>query len=194
MARVVVTNFTSIDGVIQSPLSADEDDDGGFTNGGWVTPYSDDSVADFMRRATVSASGLLLGGRTYAILAEAWSTADESEPAVAAMNRLPKYVVSRSATLRWHNSERIANDETHRGVRQLKEQASGDLLVLGSGTLVGSLAACDLVDEYRLLVFPVILGSGKRMFDDQAHLAHFDLAKTDTSPSGVVLVTYLRGD
>ena len=87
MAQLVVTNFTSIDGVIQSPLSAEEDTSGGFAHGGWVTQYSDDSVADFMRSATVSAEGLLLGGRTYSILAEAWSAADESEPAVAAMNR-----------------------------------------------------------------------------------------------------------
>ncbi|UPK75544.1 dihydrofolate reductase family protein [Nocardioidaceae bacterium SCSIO 66511] len=192
MARIVVANFTSIDGVIQSPLSADEDRDDGFVDGGWVTSHSDETVADFMRRTTVSASGLLVGGRTYAILTEAWSAVDEAEPAVAAMNRMPKHVVSRRATLSWRNSQRIEYDDTCDGVRQLKSQASGDLLVLGSGTLVASLAAGDLVDEYRLLIFPVILGSGKRMFGVRGQLSQFDLASTETSPSGVVMVTYVR--
>lgn len=125
MGRLVVVNFTSIDGVIQSPLFADEDDEGGFSHGGWVVPYSDDTVAAFMRDTTVAAAGMLVGRRSYQILADAWSHADESEPAVAAMNHMPKYVVTRSGVpLDWVNSHCL----------------DGDLLVFGSGTLIRGLA------------------------------------------------------
>ena len=192
MGRVVVVNFISIDGVIQSPLSADEDRAGGFERGGWVAPFSDDTVADFMRTATVNAQGMLLGARSFQILAEAWSDADESEPAVAAMNRMPKYVVTRTLTdLAWANSHRIDTDMPA-AVRDLKRQTGGELVVFGSGALVRGLAENDLVDEYRLLVFPVLLGAGKRMFDDRSGFARFRLTDSVSSPSGVVMLTYTR--
>lgn len=124
-----MVNFVSLDGVIQSPLAPDEDRDGGFAHGGWVPPYSDDTVNAFMQEATVSAAGMLLGRRSYEILATAWSGADESEPAVAAMNRMPKYVVS--STLRepsWQNTSVITGDLTS-AVTGLKARAEGDLVV-----------------------------------------------------------------
>lgn len=195
MGTVRIVNFVSLDGVIQSPLAADEDRDGGFDRGGWVPPSSDDTVADYMREATTSAAGMLLGRRSYEILAAAWSSADPSEPAVAAMNRMPKYVASRRALgaddLAWENSERLG-DDLPADVRALTERVEGELVVFGSGVLVASLAAHDLVDEYRLLLFPVVVGTGKRMFGDDGAFTRFRLAGSTTSPSGVVMLTYVR--
>lgn len=192
MGRVVVVNFTSIDGVIQSPLSPDEDREGGFEHGGWVPPYSDDTVDDFMQRATTGAAGMLLGRRSYEILLGAWAQADESDPAVAAMNRMPKYVVSSAPIdLAWQNSHSVGGD-LPRAVTDLRDRADGELVVFGAGTLVRGLAEHDLVDEYRLLVFPVVLGAGKRMFDDRGRLARFRLTGSVVTPRGVVLLTYTR--
>lgn len=191
MGRVVVVNFISIDGVIQSPLSPDEDREGGFEHGGWVPPDSDDTVNSFMQKATVDAAGMLLGRRSYEILLDAWAQADDSEPAIAAMNRMPKYVVSSSAgDLTWQNSHSIGGD-VPRAVTDLKDRTDGDLVVFGAGTLVRGLAEHDLVDEYRLLLFPVVLGAGKRMFDERGHLARFRLADSVVAPS-VVILTYIR--
>ncbi|MFB9904369.1 dihydrofolate reductase family protein [Allokutzneria oryzae] len=185
-------NFVSIDGVVQAPLSADEDRDGGFAQGGWVPPYSDDTVNEFMRKATVGAAGMLLGRRSYEILTAAWAHADDSEPAVAAMNRMPKYVVTSSAgDLEWQNSHRLDADLAP-AVGDLKARTDGDLVVFGAATLIQGLAEHDLVDEYRLLLFPIVLGSGKRMFGDRGHPARFTLTDTVLSPSGVVILTYNR--
>ena len=192
MGRVVVVSFVSIDGVIQSPLSSDEDRDGSFEHGGWVPPYSDDTVNAFMRQATGRAAGMLLGRRTYDILTDAWAEADDSESAVAAMNRMPKYVVSSSpGDLRWHNSRWIGGD-VHRAVAGLKDSTDGDLVVFGAGTLVRGLAEHDLVDEYCLLLFPVVLGAGKRMFDERGQMARFTLTDSVVASSGVVILTYTR--
>ena len=185
-------NFVSIDGVIQSPLSSEEDRDGGFEHGGWVPPYSDETVDTFMQEVTGGAAGMLLGRRSYEILTDAWSQADDAEPAVAAMNRMPKYVVSSTADdLRWQNSHWIG-DDLARGVSELKERTDGDLVVFGAGTLVSGLAEHDLVDEYRLLLFPVVLGHGKRMFDDRGRLARFILTDSTVAATGVVILTYTR--
>jgi dihydrofolate reductase len=192
MGRIVVVNFVSIDGVVQSPLSPDEDRDGGFEHGGWIVPYADGTVDAFLRTATTGAGGMLLGRRSYDILAAAWSGADESEPAVAAMNRMPKFVVTSSpGSLGWSNSHAVVG-ELAPAVVDVRDRATGDLLVLGSARLVRGLAELDLVDEYRLLVFPVVLGTGKRMFDDQGRAAGFDLADSVVTPSGVVILTYRR--
>jgi dihydrofolate reductase len=192
MGRLSVVNFVSIDGVVQSPLSQDEDRDGGFDRGGWVAPFSDDVVERFMRDSTVGASGMLLGRRSYEILRTAWADADETEPAVAAMNRMPKYVVSSSSeNLGWSNSHWVEGD-LGSAVIKLKRDMDGGLVVFGSAALVRGLARLDLVDEYRLLLFPVLLGGGKRMFDDDAALARFSLVDTVVSPSGVAIHSFVR--
>lgn len=192
MGRVRVVNFVSIDGVIQSPLSPEEDPDGGFARGGWVLPYGDELVEGVMRDTTVAAAGLLLGRRTYEILYAAWAQADESDPAVAAMNRMPKHVVSSApGDLAWSPSHRVAGDLCA-AVEALKRDTEGDLLVLGSATLVRGLAERDLVDEYRLLLFPVLLGAGKRMFGDRSHPSRLTLTETVVSPLGVAIHTFVR--
>lgn len=192
MGRVVVVNFISIDGVIQSPLSPEEDRDGGFEHGGWVPPYSDDTVNTFMEDTTLSAAGMLLGRRSYEILTAAWSDAEESEPAVAAMNRIPKYVVSSTLDrLGWQNSHLLTGDLTS-AVTDVKDRTDGDLVVFGSATMIRGLAEHDLIDEYRLLLFPIILGPGKRMFDDRGHLAQFELTDSVITPNGVAILTHTR--
>lgn len=192
MGRIVVVNFSSIDGVIQSPLSPDEDIDGGFERGGWVPPLSDDVVDGFMQDATVRAGAMLLGRRSYEILRDAWADADESVPAIAAMNRMPKYVVTSSPLGRvWQNSHVIDGD-LPRAVRGIAVRTDGDVVVFGSGTLARGLAAHGLVDEYRILTFPLILGAGKRMFDGESRLTRFHLSTSVVTPGGVVITTYTR--
>lgn len=192
MGRVVVVNFISIDGVIQSPLSSEEDRDGGFEFGGWVLPYSDVTVNAFMQDTTLGAAGMLLGRRSYEILSGAWAGADDAEPAVAAMNRIPKYVFSSMLEhLGWQNSHRLAGDLAS-SVVDVRDRTDGDLVVFGSGSLVRGLAEYDLIDEYRLLIFPVVLGAGKRMFDDRGHLAQFKLTDSVITSSGVVILTHTR--
>ena len=192
VGRVVVINFMSIDGVIQSPLFADEDRDCGFDRGGWILPYSDDTVNAFMEDATLSATAMLLGRRSYEILRDAWSAADPSEPAVAAMNQMPKYVVASAAVdLAWENSRAVGGDFPQ-SIVELVARTDGELVVFGSGALVRGLAEHCLVDEYRLLQFPLILGNGKRMFDRQGQFAEFTLTDSIVSATGVVILTYRR--
>ena len=194
MGRVAVVNFVTLDGVIQSPTAPDEDPAGGFAHGGWILPYSDETVDEFMRGTTVGAAGLLVGRRSYQILAHAWSDADKSDAAVAAMNRMPKYVVSASLAedeLSWVNSHRVGGS-LPTAVADLKHQVTGEIVVFGSGELIQGLAEHDLIDEYRLLIFPVVLGAGKRMFGNRSALSRFALYASSTSPSGVMMLSYGR--
>lgn len=145
-----------------------------------------------MEDTTLGAAGMLLGRRSYEILSTAWSGADDSEPAVAAMNRMPKYVVSSTLDhLEWQNSHLLTGDLTS-VITDVKDSTDGDLVVFGSGSLVRGLAERDLIDEYRLLLFPIILGEGKRMFDDRGALARFELSDSVVASGGVVILTYTR--
>ncbi len=194
MARLSVINFQSLDGVIQSVLSPDEDRDDGFGHGGWVLPYTDKTVADFMQRQTVAAGGLLLGRRTYEAFAAVWPYADQTEPAVAAMNRIPKYVASTTLTeTSWANTVVLGSD-VPAAVARLKENPGDDLVVFGSSVLLRTLLAHDLVDTLHLLTFPIVLGSGKRMFSDLPAPLRFTLTGTTTSASGVVVNSYVRDE
>lgn len=192
MSSIVVINFVSLDGVIQAPLFADEDTDGGFAHGGWVQPYMDDTVAAFMSGATSNATGMLLGRRTYQNFVTSWAQADATDPAIASMNRMPKYLVSRTLTSpSWQNTVRIGSD-LPADVDRLRTEGTGEIVVFGSGQLVQALQHHDLVDEYRLLIFPVLLGGGKRMFADTAAMSGFELAASRTSASGVTINNYRR--
>jgi dihydrofolate reductase len=194
MARLSVINFQSLDGVIQSVLSPDEDRDGGFSHGGWVLPYIDETVADFMQRQTVAAGGLLLGRKTYEAFAVVWPYADQTEPAVAAMNRIPKYVASTTLTATsWANTVVLGRDVPD-AVARLKKDTVDDLVVFGSSVLLRTLLAHDLVDTLHLLTFPIVLGTGKRMFSDLPAPLRFTLTGTTTSASGVVINSYKRED
>lgn len=187
MSRVIVTNFVSLDGVIESPLSTER-------GGGWVEPYADEAVKRTMSETTVHAGGMLLGRRTYEIFAATWPHADDSEPAVAAMNRMPKYVASttmRPEDATWAGTVVLGTDLPAE-IAELKQQqpAAGDLVVFGSGRLIQTLIEYDLIDEYRLLVFPLVLGRGKRLFPTGGRLAGLQLTAVTPSPSGVLITTY----
>ncbi|WP_405621722.1 dihydrofolate reductase family protein [Streptomyces sp. NBC_01511] len=192
MGQLAVVNFVSLDGVIQSVLSADEDRDGGFDQGGWVLPYVDEVVERFMSEATAGAGGMLLGRRTYEIFAATWPYADMNDPAVAAMTAMPKYVASR--TLKdpgWANTT-VLGAGLAQEVSRIKAASETETVVLGSGELLGTLIEHDLVDEYRLLVFPLILGGGKRLFADGEGPRSLTLTASQQTPSGVLINTYRR--
>lgn len=190
MGRLVVVNFMSLDGVIQSVLAPDEDTEGGFAHGGWVLPYVDPVVADVMTASTVNADGLLLGRKTYEAFAARWPYESEEDPAVAAMNRMPKYVVSRTLTSpAWQNTV-VLGPDLKSEVSDLLRKSSGDLVVFGSSRLVPTLLADHLVDELRLLIFPIVLGSGKRMFGDAISVTSLELVHSVTSTTGVLVTTY----
>ena len=192
MANIVVINFLSLDGVVQAPLRPDEDRDGGFAHGGWTDPYQDETVGAFMGGATTRASGLLLGRRTYENFVTDWMQPEPTEPAVVAMNRMPKYLVSQTLTDPvWQNTIRLGPDLPAE-VARLRAEVDGDLVVFGSTQVVRALHRADLVDEYRLLIFPVLLGGGKRMFEDGAGLARFELVDSVISDSGVTINSYRR--
>ncbi|TCC59424.1 hypothetical protein E0H73_22565 [Kribbella pittospori] len=192
MSRVVVINFISLDGIVQAPLRADEDADGDFAHGGWVQPFMDETVATFMGNATSKAAGLLLGRRTYENFVVDWEQTDATDPAIAAMNRIPKYLVSQTLTdPSWNNTVRLGPD-LRAEVERLRGGGDGEIVVFGSGELVRFLHQHDLVDEYRLLIFPVLLGGGKRMFADTAGLINFRLTDSQVSDSGVTINSYQR--
>ncbi|MEU9608096.1 dihydrofolate reductase family protein [Streptomyces sp. NPDC048057] len=193
MGQLIVVNFVSLDGVMQSVLSADEDRDGGFDEGGWVLRYVDDEVERFMSGATAGAGALLLGRRTYEIFAGTWPYADMADPAVAAMNAMPKYVASRTLKdLSWANSALLGADLVAE-VGRITAATESETVVLGSGDLLRTLIEHDLVDEYRLLVFPLLLGDGKKLFADGRPARRLTLTATRSTPSGVLINTYRRG-
>ena len=189
---LVVVNFVSLDGGIQSVLAADEDREGGFALGGWVPPYADDALSAFMQRKTSGAGGMVLGRKTYECFAAVWPQADQSDPAVAAMTRMPKYVASRSlASGAWVNT-RILGPDVATEVATLKQEPGDPLVVFGSGELLRTLIDADLVDEFHLLTFPLVLGAGKKLFSElpaPLRLRHTDPVVTTT---GVVITSYVH--
>lgn len=188
MAIIRVVNFMSLDGVVQSVLSADDDTDGGFTAGGWVSEHMDDEVARIMSEATTSASAMLLGRRSYDSFAAIWPQADQSEPPVAAMNRMPKYVVSRTrSTADWQPTTVLADPAQVSGI---KASTDGVIVVFGSSVLLPELFRLGLIDEVWLLIFPLVIGSGKRMFPDGGPALSLQLTATRSTPSGTVLHQY----
>ncbi|MEC3891698.1 dihydrofolate reductase family protein [Nocardiopsis sp. LDBS1602] len=192
MGRLVAVDFMSLDGVVQSVLSADEDREGGFDEGGWVPPYVDDVVGRFMSETTAGAGALLLGRKTYEIFASTWPYGDMDDPAIAAMNTMPKYVASRTLReLRWAGSVLLGADLATE-VDRIKTKVEGEIVVPGSGDLLWTLIEHDLVDEYRILVLPLLLGGGKRLFAEGTVPRHLTLASTRATPSGVLITTYRR--
>jgi dihydrofolate reductase len=194
MSKLAVVNFLSLDGVMQSVLSADEDREGGFDRGGWVAEHPDEAVGRFMSETTVAAGGMLLGRKTYQAFAKVWAYASEDNPAVAAMNRMPKYVASRTLTdadVHWRNTVVLGADIAAE-VGRIGREPGPEIVIFGSGELIQTLAGHDLIDEYRLLVFPLVLGSGKRMFRDGMPAANLSLTDSVTTSTGVIISTYER--
>jgi len=191
--RVVVIEFLTLDGVMQAPGGKEEDTSGGFQHGGWQldNDYIDDVAGQAIMASYENAEGLLLGRRTYEIFASYWPTSDE-EPIAGIMNKLKKYVASRTLTepLEWQNSELLPKADVPQALAKLKEHAGGDLLVVGSGDFAQTLIDHDLVDEYRLMIHPIVVGGGKRLFRDRNPLNKLTLVESKTTPKGVAILTY----
>lgn len=194
MGRIVVMNHMTLDGVIQGPGRPDEDTRGGFTHGGWArrSTASDDACGKAMGERMMAGGGLtgwLFGRWTYEQLLTYWNQEPDS-PFASALNDPPKYVVSATLTepLPWPNSTLLHGDVAG-AVGALKAQTDGVLAVMGSGQLIGSLMAADLIDEYLLMVHPLVLGSGRHLFPENLEVP-LRLTGSETTPTGVVIVTY----
>jgi dihydrofolate reductase len=190
MRKIIVSEFVSLDGVMQAPGGVDEDTEGGFAYGGWTGPYwHDDIGANFMQEMS-NCDTFLLGRKTWQTHGEAFEPLPAGDPFGDVMNNMHKYVVSTTlkSAAAWRNSTLISENVVDE-VRKLKEQPGKDIYVDGSSVLVHTLAQHDLVDEYSLLVFPILLGSGKRVFPDGFH-AGLKLIDTKSFPTGVVLMRY----
>jgi dihydrofolate reductase len=190
--KLIVAEYVSLDGVIQAPGHAGEDDDGGFGQGGWTGPHMADHRrynSDFYQ----TAGGFLLGRRTYDIFAASWpKVTDEHDQIARALNTLPKYVASTTLPEADWQGTTILDGNVPAAVADLKRQPGKPLVVVGSGQLARSLLDADLVDEYRLWLHPVVLGSGKRLFRDGGPPATFRLADSTTTGGGLVILTYDR--
>jgi dihydrofolate reductase len=165
MPKIVVNAFLTLDGVMQAPGAPDEDTEGGFLHGGWQAPYADDVGGRLVTEGIADADGFLLGRKTYEIFARYWPhITDPANPIATALNSRPKYVVSRSLDhVTWNNSRLITGDVVAE-LRRLRQEPGRTLQTWGSTEVLQTLMKNDLVDEYRLFVFPVVLGSGKRLF------------------------------
>ena len=189
MRKLIVSTFLTLDGVMQAPGGPGEDDSGGFAHGGWSVNYFDEQVAQFMGEAMSTPFDLVLGRKTYDIFAAHWPHAPEEEsPEV--MNDATKYVASRGRpALEWSNSVLIEGDAAE-GVAALKQEDGPELQVHGSGNLIQTLLRHDLVDQYRLLIFPLVIGSGKRLFSEGTVPSGLQLVESKVSTTGVVMGTY----
>lgn len=192
MRKLVAAAFVSLDGVMQAPGGPDEDTSGGFSLGGWVAPYWDDSVEAFLDMFDQPFE-LLLGRRTYDNFAAHWPRVPADDPIGAVFNRVTKYVVTSSPdTLTWANSVALDDDPIAR-ITALKDGDGPTLLTQGSSVLLHALLEHDLIDELRLMTFPVILGRGKTWFGNGSQPASFIAERNETSKTGVTLGVYRRG-
>jgi dihydrofolate reductase len=189
MRRLMVTAFMTLDGVVQAPGGPEEDDSGGFAFGGWSFHFWDERMGEVMTQVMGHPFDLVLGRRTYDIFAAYWPNAPE-EAGANPLNEATKYVASRGTpSLTWDRSVQIEGDVAE-GVAQLKKEDGPELQVHGSGNLIQTLMANNLIDEYRLWVFPVVLGTGKRLFADGTIPSALRLTDSTVSTTGVVIGTY----
>jgi dihydrofolate reductase len=192
MSKLIVQTFVSLDGVMQGPGGPDEDRSDGFAHGGWLVPYFDEAMGGTMVDWTGRADAVLFGRKTYEILAAHWPRVGDEDPIAAKLNSVRKYVVSTTLdTVEWNNSTLISGDVAG-AVAGLKRGSGGEIQVTGSGELIQTLMRHDLVDEYRLMVFPVLVGSGKRLFAGGTMPAALELAESAMSGTGVAIHTYRR--
>ena len=191
MRKLIVSEFLSLDGVMQAPGGADEDPEGGFQHGGWTWPYWHDDIGRAFGELMQGVDAFLLGRKTYVIHANAFEPMQPGDPFGDMMNAPAKYVVSKTLTAPiWRNTT-IIRGEVVEAVRQLKAAAGGTIITDGSHQLVHALLQHDLVDELHLLLYPVILGGGKRLLPERVH-ATFRLKAATPYPSGVVGLHYER--
>ncbi len=192
MGKLTLTTFLTLDGVMQAPGGPEEDTSGGFSYGGWLVPFADEGMGEFVTEVFDRAGAFLLGRRTYEIFASYWPQHDDSaDPVASRLNRLPKYVAS--TTLKepaWGPAAVIDGEQLQSEVVRVKDATEGELQVHGSGALAQWLLARDLVDELNLLVFPVFLGGGRRLFPTGGLPTAFELTDSRTTSAGTAIHTY----
>lgn len=189
MRKVIVLEHVSLDGVIQAPGGPDEDTSGGFAYGGWIAPYSDEILGTLLRRQMNMTFDLLLGRQTYEIWAPYWPQHADVWPGV---NKATKYVASNTMTSgEWQPSVFLSGDIVEK-ITQIKQQQGPDLHVWGSGDLIQTLIKHDLVDVFWLMIYPITLGDGKRLFADGTIPAAFKVTESKVTPNGVIVVNYER--
>lgn len=191
MRKLIVQTFVTLDGVMQAPGGPEEDPEGGFTYGGWSVGYWDERMGEVMGEVTAQPFAMVLGRKTYDIMAAYWPYASEEEGA-SAFNNATKYVASRGhPELSWQNSELIPGDAAE-GLAKLKELDGPELQVHGSANLIQSLLKTDVVDGLRVWTFPLVIGSGKRLFEGGLMPSGLTLTSSTVSSTGVVMATYER--
>src|SRR5215207_4476529 len=190
MGKLIVTEFVTLDGVAQAPGGPDEDSESGFTHGGWQAPLSDDEAGDVMFEQASSMDALLLGRKTYEIFSNFWPTASEDIPFTGLLNRVPKYVATRTLTepLGWTGSS-VLGDSLAEDITALKGRHD-EIHVIGSLDLVQSLLRFGLVDRFELWLYPLVLGTGKQVFADGTVPTTLQLIESVTYPSGTLQLTY----
>jgi dihydrofolate reductase len=193
MSKIIVFNSVTLDGVMQAPGRPDEDRRGGFTHGGWSAPYADEESGKLAAEGMQSTGAMLLGRRTYEDLLPHWNKT--GGPFKDMLNNVPKYVASKTLKepLAWPNSSLLEGELT-KAVAALRKKDGKDIVILGSGDIVRKLLAKQLVDEFILLIHPLVLGDGQRLFDAGGPGAVFELADTRTTTTGVIAATYRRKD
>ena len=193
--KLTVNTFLSLDGVMQGPGSADEDPSGGFTQGGWMIPHMDAEVSRIASEWFNHGDALLLGRHTYELLHPFWEADTDPFDTVAShINAMPKYLVSGSVEEPGWNNTRIISGDVPGAVAGLKSHGTGEVQVHGSYQLARTLYKAGLVDGYRLLILPVTVGGGKRLFEDSSNLGPYRLTRKETTGSGALAVTLTRKD
>ena len=195
--RLVLSEFISLDGVVQAPGGRKEDTDGGFQHGGWSMRYFDDeTMGSAIGEAMEKTEAYVFGRRTWQVSAEAWPQRGGDDPFADKLNSIPKYVASRTLSQddlgAWNNSHLLPGDDALGAIKELKEREGGDLSCYGSANLAAQLIAADLVDELSLMIEPVILGGGKRLFPEDGELRGLELVSSVTAKTGVQICKYQR--
>jgi dihydrofolate reductase len=195
MRKLFVTEFLTLDGVMQAPGDPDEDRSGGFDQGGWQLAYFDDVFAQAMMAGFADTGAFLFGRKTYETFARHWPNQPAEDPLAGTFNDMPKYVVSTSLSepLSWQNSSLIAADAPG-AIRRLKQAEGKGIQLVGSGDLLQTLAKEGLVDEYRLLIHPLVLGNGKRAFREGSAPQRLRLVHWKATTKGVLIATYVPED
>jgi len=191
MSKIIVFNSVTLDGVMQAPARSDEDVRGDFQYGGWATPYSDPEMGKAAAESGATAGGLLLGRRTYEDFYQIWPNRTDN-PYTEVLNNSQKYVASRTLKepLPWMNST-LLKGTIPEAVAALKAQQDKDLVILGSGELIQTLMQHQLIDQYVLLIHPLVLGTGQRLFREGSAYSALQLVDSKTTPKGVVIATYI---
>ena len=190
MRKIILATFISLDGVMQAPGGPDEDPTGGFKHGGWGFPHSDEGTGKALFELFEKPFALLLGRKTYDIFSAYWPHIGSDNPVANKFNSVTKYVATRGdAELKWNRSQSLGKDVVA-ALKELKAGEGPDLLIQGSGDLIQTLLRHELIDEFNLMIFPLVLGSGKKLFAGGAIPSAMKLLRTQSSPTGVIFATY----